>query len=64
MKQPTPKQAYAAAKREERRAYKATLANWTAVNRAAHNAAFDAMMAAYWAAYPKTPPATGQKVNA
>jgi hypothetical protein len=64
MTSPTPKQAYAAAVEEEHRAYKAMGDNWTQENKAAHRAAFGAMMVAYWAAYPKTPPATGQKVKA
>jgi len=63
-KQPTPKQAYVDAVEDEHRAYTAMRANWTVENKAAHRAAFARMMAAYWAAYPKTPPATGQKVKA
>jgi hypothetical protein len=63
-KQPTPKQAYAAAKRAERAAYQSMRANWTAANKAAYRAAVAATQESYWAAYPKTPPATGQKVNA
>ena len=64
MTAPTPKQANAAAKREERRAYTAMRADWTDANRAAYRAAIEAAQAAYWKAYPKTPPATGQKDNA
>ena len=64
MKHPTPKQAYRLARAEETRAYQAMFENWTSENKAAFNVACRAAYAAYWAAYPKTPPATGQKVKA
>ena len=63
MKQPTPRQAYAAAKRAEARAWKALNANWTIANKAAWISASKAVTTAYRATY-LTPPATGQKVKA
>ena len=63
MTAPTPKQAYLAAVAEEHRDYKAMCDNWTVANKAAHRAATQAARDAYWAAYPKTPPATGQKAG-
>jgi hypothetical protein len=64
MKQRITKQAYLAALADERRAFKAMFDNWTPENKAAYRAACSKAEAAYWAAYPKTPPATGQKVKA
>jgi hypothetical protein len=62
-KQPTPKQAYAAAKRAEARAWKALKADWTIENKRRWGDAVDAMLVIGRMVY-GTPPATGQKVNA